>query len=259
MPTPRTAQVHFRAFQPSLQTRDLPAGICGRVSGIALVYGTEDAYGTMFAAGCLDRTKREKLKAGKVALFADHAYGIRTHVGVVRTLTTVGSEEELEADLFDTEDGRHAKAYLESVVASGAYTGFSIGFYNRTKMEIDDTDPENSTMTYTEVELEEVSITPRPAVPGADVVGVRNDLAAAWRLFDAAVAVLPVKDIHARLAALAQGDAKAPDTSDAGLPPVVTKDADGADDNPPADLTMVPVTWEQRRAAIAALYEMEIV
>lgn len=248
-PQQRVATVVHRAFRPELETRDLPVGVCGRVTGVALVYEVEDAYGTRFARGCLERTKREKLAAGKVQLFVDHQYGIHTHVGTVRGLTTVGDEERLSADLFDTEDGRHAKEYLEAVVGSAGYTGFSVGFYNRSL------DPASD--TFTEVELDEVSITPRPAVPGADVQGVRQDLAAAWRLFDAALAVLPLADVTARLAARTEGDDKGADNQGPGHTPGAPGDAAPAD-SPTEDPPGAPATWEDRRAALAALYDSEL-
>lgn len=245
----RVYTVVHRAFRPDLDTRDLPDGVCGRVTGVALVYDVEDAYGTRFARGCLDRTKREKLAAGKVSLFADHEYGIRTHVGVVRTLTTAGGEEMLAADLFDTEDGRHAKEYLEAVVRSGAYTGFSIGFFNRSASG----DPD----LFTEIELDEVSITPRPAVPGADVVGVRKDIQAAWRMLDTALAVLPLQDVHARVTALIEGNAEGSDRADAGRTPA--EDPDAVTDDSPAPVDPELATWDARRQALAALYRMEMV
>ena len=247
----RVATVVHRAFRPELDTRGLPAGICGRIRGVALVYEVEDAYGTRFARGCLERTKREKLAAGKVQLFVDHQYGIRTHVGTVRALRTVGDEEMLEADIFDTEDGRHAKEYVEAVVASEGYTGFSVGFFNRSLDMMSD--------TFTEVELDEVSITPRPAVPGADVQGVRADLAAAWRLFEAALAVLPLEEVQAHLATRAgamKGDDKGADSTEAGHTPAAGGDAAPAD-SPPEGLK-APATWEDRRAALAALYATEL-
>jgi hypothetical protein len=54
---------------------------------------------------------------------------------------------------------------------------------------------------YTEVELEEFTITPRPAVPGAAVDQVRQNPDALWAMWDALTAALPIEDIHARLRA----------------------------------------------------------
>jgi phage head maturation protease len=173
--TPKLRIPATYATRAALEVRsdDLPAGVCGRVTGAALAYGVVDSYGTRFAAGCLERTKREKLAAGKVALYLDHTYGVRAHVGVVRTLTTSGNTEQMVADLFDTEDGRRAKEYLGAVLAAGGQTGLSVGFFDRGSAPV--TDAGQTVVEFREVELEEVSIPPRPAVPGANVSGVRSE------------------------------------------------------------------------------------
>jgi hypothetical protein len=54
-----------RAFRPALTETHLPPGVIGQVSGIALVYGVVDSHGTTFAPGSLDRTRREKVAAGR--------------------------------------------------------------------------------------------------------------------------------------------------------------------------------------------------
>lgn len=245
----RTQALTVRMMQPVLETRDLPDGICGIMRGVAVVYNAEDAYGTRFAPGCLERTKREKVKAKKVSLFVDHIYGTRTHVGTVTSLITQGDQEMMTAEVFDTEDGRRAKEYLEAVVKSGGYTGLSVGFYDRTEPPTGKPDP---IYTYTECELEEVSITPRPAVPGADVLGVRrDDTAAAWRLFEAALAVLPLESIRARIDALAKGHEPEPDTQKAGHTP--DPDADAGDGHSPTEAEEAAATWAVRRRAMATL------
>jgi len=128
MPTTTTTKerVHKRierVFAPTaMQEEDLPEGVCGRMVGTGLVYEQADSYGTIFALGCLDMTKRSKLAAGKVGLFAagpfGHEYGVRSHVGIVRSAETRGNEELISADLFDTEDGRRIKEYVGAGVVS---------------------------------------------------------------------------------------------------------------------------------------------
>jgi HK97 family phage prohead protease len=157
-----------------LRATDLPKGVCGIVQGVALVYGVTDHYDTMFKPGCLDRTKREKLAAGKVALFRDHEYGVSTHIGIVRALETIGDAEVMTAQLFDTEDGREAKEYIAAVLDASAQTGLSIGFWSRETEWVDRADGDR-VYQFNEIELEEISLTPRPAVPGAQVTGVRSD------------------------------------------------------------------------------------
>lgn len=198
----------------------LPAGICGRLQGVCLVYDQPDDYDTMFAPGCMDRTKGAKVPAGKIKLFAAldggfHQYGTRSHVGVVRALTTVGNQEIMAADLFDTAEGRAMKEYLSAVLAAGGETGLSIGFYPRA----DESVPEPGDMSgdmvcrYTEIELDEISITPINAVTGADVLAVRakKDPAALERAVAAMWPLLP-EEARARIAGTAQPEPEAQDT-----------------------------------------------
>lgn len=179
----RIPAVIHRAIALEVRTEGLPAGICGQVQGIALTYGVTDYYGTQFQPGCLDRTKSEKLAAGKVKLLSDHNGVTGCHVGVVRSLDTVGDAELMSADVFDTAAGRSALEYLRAVVASKAFTGLSIGFYDRASEFVksdEEVDGPYGPMSrggyqlFTEVELDEISLTPSPAVPGAEVTGTRN-------------------------------------------------------------------------------------
>lgn len=160
----------------------LPPGICGRLTGVALVYNEVDDYVTMFAPGCLDKTRNERVNAGRVKMFADHGPFTHTHVGTVRSLTDVGDNVVMVADLFDTDAGRKMKEYLGAVLASGSDTGLSIGFRN-VKSEWKPMDPGMPGMdemmgevkVFQEISLREISITPVPAVPGAEVTGVRRE------------------------------------------------------------------------------------
>lgn len=210
-PTTRNHRIVQRAFAPTaVQTEGLPDGVCGRLVGTGLVYEQEDSYGTTWVTGCLEMTKRSKVPAGKVQLFTagsmGHEYGVRSHVGVVRSAETRGSEEIITADLFDTEDGRRTKEYLDAVLRSGGNTGLSIGCYVRRS------DPANAER-FTEVELEEFTITPRPAVPGAEIDAVRQNPAALWTMFDALAAVLPAEEIRARMDGRMTGRTEDPGTS----------------------------------------------
>ena len=231
-------------------TSDLPAGVCGRVVGVALVYNVRDAYGTSFAPGCLDRTKREKLAAGKISLYADHDYRTHAHVGFVRDLETAGDREIMTADIFDTADGRALKEYLSAVTATGAHTGLSVGFFDRASDLRDDADGDR-TLWYTEVELEEVSATPRPAVPGADVLAVRNDapLQVALRTI---ITTLGPDAVRAELDAIAvPGNAVPPEDSSSAAP-AETSDAEGEDSQRSHD--PVAATMDERLRAVRTSY-----
>jgi HK97 family phage prohead protease len=236
----------------------MPAGVCGRVVGVALVYNVRDTYGTAFVPGCLDRTKREKLTAGKIALFADHDYQTRSHVGVVRSLETVGDSEVMTADIFDTEDGRALKEYLVAVTASNAHTGLSIGFFDRASDWRDGPADGDRTLYYTEVELEEVSATPRNAVPGADVLAVRREdlqkdtadvRVTALRALISAVGIETVQQIIAECAGRSTtSNADEPEDSPTATTTVVPGNAEDAD----SDVTHA--TMDERTRAVRAAY-----
>lgn len=168
-------------------TEQLPAGVIGQVEGIALVYDVLDTMRTTFAKGCLTRTVRERVAAGKVRLFLDHGdmvdhmgmYDTHLHVGVVRAIRDEqfpdGSHGAVfRADLFDTAPGREAHEYLRAIAATNSETGVSIGMLNRprsTRAMLDGQACER----IDEVALKEISITAFSSVPGTRVTDVRAD------------------------------------------------------------------------------------
>lgn len=164
-------QFEVRASELTLTADNLPPGIIGRVAGKALPLDVIDSYETVFRRGCTDKT-RAKVRKGKVKLHADHEYGIAAHVGTVRTLELIENVEHMTADIFNTRAGREAHEYVQAVLSSGGETGLSIGFYGREgaweKIE------GRNVFVFTEIELDEISLTPRPAVPGASVTDVRE-------------------------------------------------------------------------------------
>lgn len=170
----RSIKLELRAVSADANEK-LPPGICGRFSDIALVYGVTDDYGTVFEQGCIAKTRAERVNTGKVKVFADHGPYTDCHVGVVRSMDDVGDAVTVIADLFDSEAGRTMKEYLEAVIASGAETGLSIGFRTRDSEWKKDEKTGEMFLHYNEIELREVSITPVPAVPGTDVIGVRRE------------------------------------------------------------------------------------
>ena len=175
----------------ALRETDLPDGICGRIEGVALTYGVVDSYNTRFRKGCLERS-RQKVKAGKVGLYNDHTYDLDHHAGVLRSLEMRGNEEWFMADLFDTEPGRKAKEWTKALLAAGGEPGTSVGFFDTTReaavgfrvrtYETVRDQEHGEVIDFTEIELEELSMTPRPAVPGARVTGVRSDMRERHRL-----------------------------------------------------------------------------
>jgi HK97 family phage prohead protease len=222
--TKTLSQPRYHLSDATLTVRaeaDLPAGIAGRVSGIALTYGVVDSYGTMFAQGAAKRSIDTRVKAGKLPLLMDHERSTRAHVGVVRNLEDVGDALVMTADVFDTAEGRAALEYVKAVLASDASTGFSVGFVPRQSetVQVDGKRVER----FTEIELREVSITPMPAVPGADVLGARqepdaerSDLELLTLAATAALDALPADARAAILAGYADApiEAPAPDSPD---------------------------------------------
>lgn len=150
----------------------LPKGVCGQLVAKILTYGVVDAEGTAFAAGCLDRTKNEKVAAGKVPVFSDHKHDSAHHIGVVKKLETVGNVEVMTADLFDDDAGRAAKEKLQTVKSAGGFSGYSVGVLPRsgawTKIGDD------HAYQFSEAEMMECSTTPMPAVPGTGTMSLRS-------------------------------------------------------------------------------------
>ena len=172
--TVQTVTLHRREVALETRQDELPAGIAGRITGVALTYEQVDTYGTVFARGCAKRTIDLKVKARKVPFLMDHEREVDAHVGVVASLTDTGDALVMVADLFDTEGGRAAKEYVQAVMAAGAFTGLSIGFVpKRTEMATLDG---KMVERFLEIELREISLTPMPSVPGTDVLGARKDV-----------------------------------------------------------------------------------
>lgn len=248
-------QLELRA---ATEAEPLPAGVCGRLTGVALVYDVVDAYGTMFARGCLDKTRNEKVPRNKVKMFADHGPFVECHVGVVRKLEDIGDAAVMTADLFDTEDGRRMKEYLAAVLASDAETGLSIGFRSRGRewRKPDDGQGE-PVLVFTEIELSEISITPVPAVPGTEVTGVRKqgeegdddtpDLLK--RALRHILAALPEREARVVVDAVYAPSAPDPDTSAATRPTAGagTEGAEGGENVEGRDTLATP---EERERAL---------
>lgn len=166
----RPQQVFDRAAKA-----DLPDGVSGRIIGQACTYNSVDDYKTFFKPGAFDRTRAEKIPAGKVHLMRDHDHRTSAHIGVVRSLDDVGNAVMMTADLFDTDEGKAAKQYLDTVMKADSTTGLSVGVYPRQGNP--EPAPDGSgdrAYGFSEVELAEISITPFPAVDGADLLAVRR-------------------------------------------------------------------------------------
>jgi phage head maturation protease len=162
-------------------TRIRPRTI-GRIEGIALVYNVVDHHGTVFAPGCLDRAKRDRLAAGEIRFFLDHGdstaanyYRSRFHIGTVRRLTSGRLRDDtraefMVADVFDTPMGREAMTYVDAVLQNETVTGISVGFAPRA--EGPTTIAGRRRTLFTDCDLFEISVTAMASVPGARVTGI---------------------------------------------------------------------------------------
>lgn len=172
-----------------VESTTLPPGVVGRLQGIALTYDVLDDKGTTFARGALARTMRERVATGKVKLYWNHgdahvtgSYDTDLHIGIVRRMW---DEQRggawvamMEADIFDTEEGRRAHEYLRAVYAAGAETGLSIGMIPGTlkgdsRYKLDGID----CARITECGLREISVVSEQSVPGTAVTHVRAETA----------------------------------------------------------------------------------
>lgn len=166
--------------------QELPAGVCGQIEGIALVYDVIDDRGTTFARGCLDRTVKERVKMGKVKLYVDHGdvlltgmYDTHLHIGTVREVWDDQAADgqfvaRFRADIFDTEAGRREHEYMQAVAATKSETGISIGMLDGWKYRTATLGTARCEQI-TEVPLREISITGEPAVPGTKLTAVRQE------------------------------------------------------------------------------------
>lgn len=238
-------------FRAPAEGEQFPEGVIGRVQAILLRYDVLDDRGTIFQKGCLDKTRAQKVPAGRVGLFANmghdgmgmHYHGTRTHIGVIRSLEDVGNDVLMSADIFDTADGRSVKEYLEAVIASGAHTGASVGFLEREGERIELPGPDGQKIraySFKEIELFEGTIVPLSAVPGTEVLAVRALPEAAESALRTILKVVPA----ARVREIVQEEEAAAASPEARS---VTAPAAPAPAGPAPDLA----TMEERRAALA--------
>ena len=167
--------VQFFRNEVALEVRadNLPPGIAGRITGIALRYDVVDTYETTFARGCLKRSIDERVAARKVPLLMDHERTTGAHVGIVTGMADMETGVAMTADVFDTPEGRACMEYVRAVIAAGASTGLSIGFVP-IKSQMASVEG-RMVQRFTEVALREVSVTPMPSVPGTEVTSARHE------------------------------------------------------------------------------------
>lgn len=268
-------RLHLRTTLAPTPATDLPAGVVGRVSGVALVYEVIDSHGTTFQRGALTRTMRERVAAGKVKLYWDHggahltgSYDTDLHIGVVRRMWDEPLPDGrmaamMEADLFDTAEGRRAHEYLRAVYAAGGETGLSVGMKGDT-IRTDSVRIDGELVTrIKECGLSEISITAEPSIPGTAVTHVRAQVPDApddpqidYTPLLRTIAAHVGTDAFRAMSGAVLGDAT--DSSDSDAAAMITPtDSDAAPLDSPTDAAPVATThasYEERLLLMRRLY-----
>lgn len=139
------------------------AGSDGRtLTGLAVPYDTptEIVYGfnEIIARGAIDLDARP-------SLFYRHSEPI----GVVTDMKDTADGLEITARISDTAQGRDAA----TLVADGAITALSIGFFEREWQDVETQD--GITRTQTKIDLREISLVPIPAYDDAQITLIRQN------------------------------------------------------------------------------------
>ena len=139
------------------------AGGDGRtLTGLAVPYDTPTeivpGWTEIIARGAIDT-------AARPSLFYRHGEPI----GVVTEMTDTAEGLEITARISDTAQGRDAA----TLVADGAITALSIGFYER---EWEDKETQDGySRTQTKIDLREISLVPIPAYEDAQITSIRQN------------------------------------------------------------------------------------
>lgn len=143
------------------KVRATTAGDGRTITGLAVPYDTPTeivpGWTEIIARGAIDLTARP-------SLFYRHGEPI----GVVTEMTDTAAGLEITARISDTTQGRDAA----TLVADGAITALSIGFFER---EWEDKETQDGyTRTQTAIDLREISLVPIPAYDQAQITSVRE-------------------------------------------------------------------------------------
>lgn len=139
------------------------AGSDGRtLTGLAVPYDTPTeivpGFNEIIARGAIDL-------AARPSLFYRHGEPI----GVVTDMTDTADGLEITARISDTSQGRDAA----TLVADGAITALSIGFFEREWQDVET--HEGFTRTQTKIDLREISLVPIPAYDDAQITSIRQN------------------------------------------------------------------------------------
>lgn len=144
------------------KVRATAAGDGRTLTGLAVPYDTptEIVYGfnEIIARGAIDLDARP-------SLFYRHSEPI----GVVTDMKDTADGLEITARISDTAQGRDAA----TLVADGAITALSIGFFEREWQDVETHD--GITRTQTKIDLREISLVPIPAYDDAQITLIRQN------------------------------------------------------------------------------------
>lgn len=143
------------------KVRAAAAGDGRTITGLAVPYDTP----TEILPGWTEIIKRGAIDtAARPALFYRHGEPI----GIVTEMTDTSEGLEITARISDTAQGRDAA----TLVADGAITALSIGFFEREWIDLDGGDA--ITRTQTKIDLREISLVPIPAYDDAQITSIRQ-------------------------------------------------------------------------------------
>lgn len=144
------------------KVRAAAAGDGRTITGLAVPYDTP----TEILPGWTEIIKRGAIDtAVRPALFYRHGEPI----GIVTEMTDTAEGLEITARISDTAQGRDAA----TLVADGAITALSIGFFEREWIDLDDGGA--ITRTQTKIDLREISLVPIPAYDDAQITSIRQN------------------------------------------------------------------------------------
>lgn len=154
-----TKKIERRYAENEITTKE------GVVEGYGCAFNATDTYGTRFEKGCFARTIREwKAKKRNMPIYINHS-----------GLDPVGGWSVFEEDDYGLKvSGDLATSrrdYVREMFDMNVVTGMSIGFWPKAYRKEQD-----GSITYTDVNLVEVSLVTNPSVPGSDIESVRADL-----------------------------------------------------------------------------------
>jgi HK97 family phage prohead protease len=153
-------------------------GTRGEFSGYASIFGNKDAYGTSFAKGAFKRTLREWEDRGKYPpMLLQHGAGFLggadddVPIGKYTHMEENSKGLKVEGKLFAL--GTDRGQYILEAMREGALDGLSVAFFPR-KFENGNTAKGEPRMTFTDVDLREVSVVTFPANDRARIGNVRS-------------------------------------------------------------------------------------